>query len=133
MPARAVQLGFTGSVLRGLRYGLDRFLEDDTGHTWCRVSDWVEPADAKCLIGGGTRFVVQRCGDRPELGRKERFKREVGARMMTRVAAEAAAAGSEVPTIMVGELWRSAEVGDLLVFVEQGPTSRDIGELQDDW
>lgn len=34
---------------------------------------------------------------------------------------------------MVEELWQSAVVGDLLLFVEQGSFRRSVEELQDDW
>jgi hypothetical protein len=109
-------VGFTDSVLHGLRYGSDGSLFDDAGHVWQRVSDWVEPADAANLANGGIQFVVQMCNELPKPVRKERFKPDVGARMLTRSAAESAAARTQVPTILVGELWRSAKAGYLLAY-----------------
>lgn len=123
----------TVPVLGGLRYGPDRSPQDDTGHSWRRVCDWIEPSEAEQLVTEGVSFVVQRCLIRPERGRAERFKRDVGAYMVTSAAASAFAGKGTVPTVMVGELWRSKADGDLLVFVEQGPFTRSVEELEDDW
>ena len=99
-------------------------LKDDTGHSWRRVADWVEPSEADRLIGDGVRFVVERCLAEPKRGRVERYKKDVRAEMLTRQEAVACEGRRAVPTIMVGELWRSKSDGDLLVFVEQGPSPR---------
>lgn len=108
-------------VLRRLEYAADGWLVDDTGHSWRRVSDWVERADAERLIHEATRFAVQGCSAPPITVRPERFKRDVKARMITATAAEDYNGKSAVSTVMIGELWRSSESGDLLLFVEQGP------------
>jgi len=120
-------------VLRGLRYTADGSLVDDTGHSWRRVTDWVEPAHAERLVHDGTRFAVQDCSAPPVTVRSEHFKRDVKARMITAAAAGDYEGTSSVPTVLIGELWRSSDVGDLLLFVEQGPYGRSAGELQNDW
>lgn len=120
-------------VLRGLEYGADGSLQDDTGHSWCRISDWVEPADAERLVKDGIRFAIQRCLTPPVAGRAERFRRDVKEHMVTRAVAETYKTKSAVPTVMVGELWRSKDEGELLLFVEQGPRCRSAEDLQDDW
>ncbi len=99
-------------------------LKDDTGHSWWRVDDWVEPSEAYRLIGSGVRFVVERCLAEPKRGRVERYKKDVRAEMLTWEEAAAYDGKLTVPTIMVGELWRSEADGDLLVFIEQGPYPR---------
>lgn len=71
------------SMLRGLDYGSNGVLQDDTGHSWSRVSDWVEPADAEKLVREGTRFAIQGCLAAPVAGRAERFRRDVQAHMVT--------------------------------------------------
>ncbi len=53
--------------------------------------------------------------------------------MVTAKAARDYEDRSTVPTVMVGELWRSSDGVDLLLFIEQGPHRRSAGELQDDW
>lgn len=120
-------------VLRGLGYTADESLVDDTGHSWRRVSEWVEPSDAERLVRAGTRFVVQDCSAPPLPVRPERFKRDVKSHMVTAKAARDYEDRSTVPTVMVGELWRSADGVDLLLFIEQGPHRRSPEELQDDW
>ena len=124
---------FTGIVLRGLEYGADGSLRDATGHSWRRINDWVDPDDAERLVGDGVRFAIQRCLTPPVAGRAERFKRDVKEHMVTGAVAETYKNKSAVPTVMVGELWRSMDDGDLLLFVEQGPRSRSAEELRDDW
>lgn len=106
---------------------------DDTGHSWRRVSDWLEPSDAERRVHAGTRFVVQECSAPPVVVRPERFKRDVKVHMVTAAALRDYEGRGTVPTIMVGELWRSSAGADLLLFVEQGPHRRGVGELQDDW
>ncbi len=121
------------SMLRGLDYGSNGVLQDDTGHSWSRVSDWVEPADAEKLVREGTRFAIQGCLAAPVAGRAERFRRDVQAHMVTTAVAETYRERSAVPNVMVGELWRSPIDGDLLMFIEQGPFRRSPEELQNDW
>lgn len=123
----------TEEVLRGLAYGTDGCLEDDTGHRWTRVSDWVEPAEAERLVYEGTRLAVQRCREPPVVRRRERFRRDVRAHMLTSSDALAYADEASVPTVMVGELWSSRVEGRLLLFVEQAPFRRSPRELQNDW
>lgn len=53
--------------------------------------------------------------------------------MLTRADAESDIDKTSVPTVMVGELWRSRADGDLILFVEQAPFPRSAEELQDDW
>ena len=53
--------------------------------------------------------------------------------MVTTAVAKSYRDKTSVPTVMVGELWRSTIAGDLLMFVEQGPFPRRAEELQDDW
>jgi hypothetical protein len=53
--------------------------------------------------------------------------------MVTATAAQDYEGKSTVPTVMVGELWRSPDGVDLLLFIEQGPHRRSADELQDDW
>jgi len=120
-------------VLRGLGYAADGSLVDDTGHSWTRVSNWVEPSDAERLVRAGTRFVVQECSSPPEVVRPERFRRDVKARMITAAVLGDHEGTSRVPTMMVGELWRSADGVELLLFVEQDPRPRSAEELQDSW
>lgn len=120
-------------VLRGLRYAADGSLVDDTGHSWTRVSNWVEPSDAARLVRAGTRFVVQECSSPPVAVRHERFERDVRARMITTAGLRGHEGRSTVPTIMVGELWRSSDGAELLLFVEQDPRPRSAEELQDNW
>lgn len=49
--------------------------------------------------------------------------------MLTRSQARRYESEREVPTVLVGELWRSEEVGDCLLLVEQGPYVRADNEL----
>lgn len=98
-------------MLRGLEYGRDGRLQDDTGHRWSRVKDWVEPVEAERLVREGTRLVVQRCRKPPIAERPERFKKDVRAHMLTSADADAYADKMTVPTIMVGELWSSKGEG----------------------
>ena len=77
--------------------------------------------------------MVQECSAPPVAVRPERFKRDVKAHMVTATVLPDYAGRSTVPTIMVGELWRSSDGADLLLFVEQGPHRRSTHELQDDW
>lgn len=55
------------------------------------------------------------------------------AHMLTGAAAKAYAGKTSVPTVMVGELWRSKADGDILLFVETTPFPRCADELRDDW
>jgi hypothetical protein len=120
-------------MLTGVRYGHDGSLQDDTGHSWRRVSKWVKPAEAERLVESGLRFLVQQCLSAPRRGRTERFRRNISPAMLTWEAAQTYEDQRSVPTVMVGELWRSDRDGDLLLFVEQGPIPRSDSELQDDW
>ena len=118
-------------MLHGLRYTADGALVDDTGHSWHRVSDWLEPSDAEHRVQAGTSFVVQECSAPPVVVRPERFKQDVKAHMVTAAVLRDSEGRSTVPTIMVGELWRNSDGADLLLFVEQGPHRRSDHELQD--
>ena len=120
-------------MLCGLRYTADGSLVDDTGHSWGRVSDWLEPSDAERRVHAGARFVVQECSAPPVAVRPERFKRDVKVHMVTAAVLRDYEGRTTVPTIMVGELRRSSDGADLLLFVEQGPHRRSAYELQDDW
>ncbi len=120
-------------MLNGVRYGPNGSLLDDTGHSWRRVCDWVEPVEAERLVKSGVCSLVRRCLAPPHQGRVERFKRDVSTAMLTRRTAEACQDQPAVRNVMVGELWRSDRDCDLLLFVQQGPFPRGDGELQDDW
>jgi hypothetical protein len=120
-------------MLNGLHYAPDGSLHDDTAHSWRRVRDWVEPAEADTLVQSGTRYAVQSCQSAPSRGMPERFKRDVLRHMLPLREARSFREAHKVPTVMVGEVWRSDRDGDLLLFVERAPYPRSSDELADDW
>lgn len=111
-------------MLNGVEYRPGGRLEDDRGHSWRRVTDWVEPFEADHLIADGTPFLVQWCGASPRRGRPERYTRDVRLSMLTRSEARRYGNKAKTPTVMVGELWRSDDAGVCLLFIEQEPRPR---------
>jgi hypothetical protein len=116
-------------VLNEVEYRADGRLADDTGHVWRRVTDWVEPAEADRLVFDGTPFLVQLGQASPHRGRPERYQRDIRLSMLTWFEARRYQHKRELPTVMVGELWRSDDAGDCLLFVEHGPTPRSGEQL----
>jgi hypothetical protein len=117
------------TVMNGMEYRSDGQLGDDTGHRWRRVADWVEPLDADRLIADGTPLLVQWDHESPHQVRPERYPGGVRLSMLTRAEARRYRSKAQVPSVMVGELWRSEDAGDCLLFVEQGPHPRRPDEL----
>ena len=108
-------------------YQDDGTMVDNAGRSWRRVRNWEEPSEAEQLIAVDTPYLVHWCGsEEPRSEPRERFKRDVLRSMPTRVKADRLSRRRSVPTIMVGELWRSERSGDCLVFVEQGPYPRAL-------